>query len=152
MLRYKEFQEELQPNFNSFNKQVRKLTLSPSAGIVPEDTRCIPVLHLSELSAFCWSRSQTDSVMRNFRLNIRKLISNEDGDVYETVSKKKEVALHQTLSVLSRLFNLVQFVKSWKFFMDLVLKDCIEVQEKKKIVVVMWPCSPNYVELCIFTS
>ena len=27
--------------------------------------------------------------MRNFRLNIRKLISNEDGDVYETVSKKK---------------------------------------------------------------
>ena len=23
MLRYKEFQEELQPNFNSFNKQVR---------------------------------------------------------------------------------------------------------------------------------
>ena len=90
MLRYKEFQEELQPNFNSFNKQVRKLTLSPSAGIVPEDTRCIPVLHLSELSAFCWSRSQTDSVMRKFRLNIRKLISNEDGDVYETVSKKKK--------------------------------------------------------------
>ena len=75
--------------------------------------------------------------MRNFRLNIRKLISNEDGDVYETVSKKKEVALHQTLSVLSLLFNLVQFVKSWQFFMDLILKDCIEVQEKKKIVVVM---------------
>ena len=76
--------------------------------------------------------------MRNFRLNIRKHISNEDGDVYETVSKKKEVALHQTLSVLSRLFNLVQFsFKSWQFFMDLVLKDCIEVQEKKKIVVVL---------------
>ena len=75
--------------------------------------------------------------MRNFRLNIRKLISNEDGDVYETVSKKKEVALHQPLSVLSRLFNLVQFVKSWQFFMDLILKDCIEVQEKKKIVVVL---------------
>ena len=53
MLRFQGFQEELQPNFNSFNKQVRKLTLSPSAGIVPEDTRCIPVLHLSELSAFC---------------------------------------------------------------------------------------------------
>ena len=53
MLRYKEFQEELHPNFNSFNKQVRKLTLSPSAGIVPEDIRCTPVLHLSELSAFC---------------------------------------------------------------------------------------------------
>ena len=53
MLRYKEFQEELHPDFNSFNKKVRKLTLSPSAGIVPEDTRCIPVLHLSELSAFC---------------------------------------------------------------------------------------------------
>ena len=29
--------------------------------------------------------------------------------------KKKEVALHETLSVLSRLFNLVQFVKSWNY-------------------------------------
>ena len=149
MLRYKEFQEELQPNFNSFNKQVGKLTLSPSAGIVPEDTRCIPVLHLSELSAFCWSRSQTDSVMRNFRLNVRELISNEDGDVYETVTKKKR---SRTASNFIRLFNLVQFVKSWQFFMDLILKDCIEVQEKKKIVVVLCPCSPNYLELCIFTS
>ena len=59
--------------------------------------------------------------------------------------KNKEVALHQTLSVLSRLFNLVQFVKSWQFFMELILKGCIEVQEKKKIVVVLCPCSPNYV-------
>ena len=53
MLRYKEFQEEFSLILTRFNKQVRKLTLSPSARIVPEDTRCIPVLHLSELSAFC---------------------------------------------------------------------------------------------------
>ena len=53
MLRYKEFQEEFSLILTRFNKQVRKLTLSSSAGIVPEDIRCIPVLHLSELSAFC---------------------------------------------------------------------------------------------------
>ena len=109
MLRYKEFQEEFSLILTRFNKQVRKLTLSPSAGIVPEDTRCIPVLHLSELSAFCWSRSQTDSVMRNFRLNIRKLISNEDGDVYETVSKKKKkshcIKLYPFYRVYLILFN-----------------------------------------------
>ena len=120
MLRYKEFQEELHPNFNSFNKQVRKLTLSPSAGIVPEDTRCIPVLHLSELSAFCWSRSQTDSVMRKFRLNIRKLISNEDGDVYETVSKKKKKSHCMKLYPFYRVYlisfnssNLGNFLWIW---------------------------------------
>ena len=57
-------------------------------------------------------------------------------DGYESVTKKAgEVALHQTLS---RLYNLVQFVKSWHLFMDWNFKDCIEVQEKKNKVVVLF--------------
>ena len=45
---------------------------------------------------------------------------------------KSEVALLQTLS---RLFSLIQFEK-WQFFWwSWILKDCIEVQEKKKKIV-----------------
>ena len=42
---------------------------------------------------------------------------------------KSEFALLQTLS---RLFQLVQFVKCWQIFWSRILKYCIEVQEKKK--------------------
>ena len=70
-------------------------------------------------------------------------------DGYESVTKQAGVvALHQTLS---RLWNLVQFVKSWHLVLDWNFKDCIEVQEKKKKVVVLRPRSPNYVKLGIFS-
>ena len=75
--------------------------------------------------------------MRNFRLNIRKLISSEDGDVYETVTKKERSR------TASNFIRFIEFISSRSIrqilaiFMDLILKDCIEVQEKKKIVVVL---------------
>ena len=55
-------------------------------------------------------------------------------------TQASEVALHQTLS---RLCNLVQFVQFWHLFLDWNFKDCIEVQEKKKKVVVLCLRSPN---------
>ena len=63
---------------------------------------------------------------------------------------KSEVALLQTLS---RLIHLVQFVKCWKFFLELNSKRlCIKVQEKKNKVVVLCSRPRQNVKLCIFTS
>ena len=42
---------------------------------------------------------------------------------------KNEFALLQTLS---RLFQLVQFVKFWQILCSSILKDCIKIQKKKK--------------------
>ena len=47
---------------------------------------------------------------------------------------KSEFALPQTLS---RLFQLVQFVKCWQMFLEQNSEDCFKVQEKKKKVVVL---------------
>ena len=52
---------------------------------------------------------------------------------------KSEVSLLQTLS---RLFHMVQFAKYWQYFLKLGSKDCIEVQERIKKVVVLSSCPP----------
>ena len=44
--------------------------------------------------------------MRNFRLNIRKLISSEDGDVYETVTKKERSR------TASNFIRFIEFISS----------------------------------------
>ena len=57
---------------------------------------------------------------------------------------KSEVALLQTLS---RLFHRAKFVKFWQFFFffwSWIPKDCIEVQEKKKKVVVLCSRSKHF--------
>ena len=46
-----------------------------------------------------------------------------------------------------RLLHLVQFVKCWQLFLELSSKDCIEVQEKKKEVVVLCSLPPQKVKL-----
>ena len=63
---------------------------------------------------------------------------------------KSEVALLQTLS---RLLHLAQFVQMLEyFFLELNSEDCIEVQEKKKKVVVLCSRPPQNVKVGIFTS
>ena len=62
-------------------------------------------------------------------------------------SLKKEAALLQTLS---GLFCLVQFAKCWQFVLELKFKDCIEVQEKKKKVIILCSHPPQNVKLVIF--
>ena len=54
---------------------------------------------------------------------------------------KKEVALLQTLS---HLFCLVQFAKCWQFVLELKFKHSIEVQEKKKKVIVLCSHYPHF--------
>ena len=56
---------------------------------------------------------------------------------------KSVVAMFQTYS---RLFYLIQFVKSWSW----VLKDCIEVQKKTKQVVALCSRSPQNRKLGFF--
>ena len=63
------------------------------------------------------------------------------------VHLKSEVLLLQTWLCL---FHLVQFFKCWQFFLEWILKDCINVQEKKKKVVVLCSCSPQNMKLGIF--
>ena len=62
-------------------------------------------------------------------------------------SLKKEAALLQTLS---GLFCLVQFAKRWQFVLELKFNDCIEVQEKKKKVIILCSRPPQNVKLVIF--
>ena len=57
--------------------------------------------------------------------------------------------LHQTLSCL---FHLVQLVKCWQSFLELNSEDCIEVQERRKKVIVLCSCPAQNVKLGIFTS
>ena len=46
-----------------------------------------------------------------------------------------------------RLLHLVQFLKCWQLFLELNSKDCIEVLEKEKEVVVLCSLPPQNVKL-----
>ena len=56
------------------------------------------------------------------------------------------------LQTLSRLFHLVQYTKCWRICLEFNSKGCIEVQEKKKGVVVLCSRPPLNVKLGTFTS
>lgn len=69
-------------------------------------------------------------------------ISNNDGDGYENVSSK----------VNSPRFTLIPSPTVRQFFVERIVKDCIEVQEKKKKVVLFCSNLPQNVTSGIFTS
>ena len=60
----------------------------------------------------------------------------------------REYALLQTLS---SLFHLVQFVKCSQIFLELIMKDCIEIEEKNKNVSRLCSRPPQNVKLGTFT-
>ena len=60
----------------------------------------------------------------------------------------REYALLQTLS---SLFHLVQFVKCLQIFLELIMKDCIEIEEKNEKVSRLCSRPPQNVKLGTFT-
>ena len=75
--------------------------------------------------------------------------SNKNGDGYENITPKVKsrcFKLYRAYSILFNSSNVVNFLWSW------ILKECIEVQEKKKKVVVLCSRPPQNVKIGIFTS
>ena len=76
-------------------------------------------------------------------------LSNIDGDGYENVTWKVNSRCFKLYCAYSISFN---SSKVGNLFWSWILKDCIEVQEKKKKVVVLCSSPPQNVKLGIFTS
>ena len=81
-------------------------------------------------------------------LIVENVLSNNDGDGYENVTLSE----FSLLPTLSYLFHLVQSIKCWHFLWSWILKDFIEVQEKKRNVVVLRSRAPQNVKMGIFMS
>ena len=73
-------------------------------------------------------------------------LSNNDGDGCESVVLKVNFRYFQLYRAYSISFSLSNVCRNW------ILIDCIDVQEKKKRVVVLWLRPPQNVKLGIFTS
>jgi len=69
-------------------------------------------------------------------------VSNNDGDGYERADASNFIALIPSRSIR----QVLAFHWSW------ILKDCIEVQEKKRNVVVLRSRAPQNVKMGIFMS
>ena len=75
-------------------------------------------------------------------------LSNNNGDGNENVTLKVN---SRCFKLYRALFHLVYFVKCWQIFLELMLKDCIKVQKKKKKVVVLCSRPRQNVKLGSFT-
>ena len=109
----------------------------------------------NQLCYYCW-RGKNDFILNIFETRpirrastlIRSLSTN-DGDGYENVTwkvKSRYFKIYHAYSISFNSSNVGSFFWSW------ILKDCIEVQEKKKKVAILSSRPPQNVKLGSFTS
>ena len=109
----------------------------------------------NQLCYYCW-RGKNDFILNIFETRpIRRAstlirsVSNGDGDGYENVTwkvKSRYFKIYRAYSISFNSSNVGNFFWSW------ILKDCIEVQEKKKKVAILSSRPPQNVKLGSFTS